>query len=157
MVRAPRGRSGIFTADMEGMYERAREILDRRTAIAMLATAKPGGRPEVCLLIAPQLVGDDQVAGGEEEGVSGDAFKNLRQNGSASILVLDPIMDPRARDGVRLEVEFLGAEADGDGLSHMSRWLESFAPGRKVVRRLLFKIQSIHGFRPPQDGPVLLS
>lgn len=142
---------------MEASIERAREILDRRTAIAMLATSKPGGRPEVCLLIAPQLVNEDQVAGGEEEGVSGDAFRNLRQNALASILVLDPIMDPRARDGVRLEVEFLGAEQAGEGLEHMSHWLESFAPGRKVIRRLLFKIHSVRGFRPPADGPVLMS
>ncbi len=141
---------------MEAAYERAREILDRRTAIAMLATVRPGGRPETCVLIAPQFVGDDQVAGGEEEAVSGNAFKNLRLNGDASILVLDPIMDPRARDGVRLDVRFLGAEADGEGLSHMSAWLESFAPGRRVVRRLLFKIVGIERFRPPSDGPVLI-
>ena len=146
----------MYLAAMEAAFERAREILDRRTAIAMLATAKPGGRPETCLLIAPQMLGDDQVAGGEEEAVCGNAFKNLRQNGSASILVLDPIMDPRARDGVRLDVEFLGAEPDGEGLQHMSAWLESFAPGRRVVRRLLFKIVHVERYRPPQGGPVVI-
>ena len=141
---------------MEAPFERAREILDRRTAIAMLATAKPGGRPETCLLIAPQMVGEDQIAGGEEEAVSGNAFRNLRQSAPASILVLDPIMDPRARDGVRIDVEFLGAEPDGEGLQHMNSWLASFAPGRKVVRRLLFKIVHVERYRPPQDGPVVI-
>lgn len=141
---------------MDSPFEHAREILERRTSIAMLATARPGGAPEVCLLIAPQMVGDDQVAGGEEALVSGAAFRSLRQNPRASLLVLDPIMDPRARDGVRIEVEFLGAEPDGEGLKHMRQWLESFAPGRTVVRRLLFKILHVERFRPPQEGPVII-
>ena len=136
--------------------ERAREFLDRRTAIAMLATVNAKGEPEVCLLIAPRVTDEGEVAGGEEEEVAGNAFRNLRQRPRASILVLDPIMDPRARDGVRLEVEFLGAQEDGDELRHMSEWLESFAPGRHVVRRLLFKVLSVSPYRPRREGPVLL-
>ena len=65
-------------------------------------------------------------------------------------------MDPRARDGVRLKVEFLGAEEDGKELGELSRWLESFAPGRKVVRRLLFKVLSAENFRPRHEGPVVV-
>ena len=141
---------------MDDALERAREILDRRTAIAMLASANPNGQPEVCLLIAPRLDGDDKVAGGEEESVCGDTFRNLRQNPLASMVVLDPIMDPRARDGVRITCRFLGAEADGEELGHLSSWLESFAPGRKVVRRLIFKIIDIERYRPPSDGPVVI-
>ena len=135
---------------------RAREYLDRRTAIAMLATTNPQGVPEVCLLIATRMADDSTIAGGEEKDVSGNAFRNLRRDPRASILVLDPIMDPRARDGVRIQVEFLGAEQDGEELQTMSNWLSSFAPGREVVRRLLFKILSVEHYRPPQDGPVLL-
>ena len=135
---------------------KAREYLDRRTAIAMLATTNPEGVPEVCLLIATRVGEDGTLAGGEEKHVSGNAFRNLRRDPRASILVLDPIMDPRARDGVRVQVEFLGAEQDGKELKSMSDWLSSFAPGREVVRRLLFKILSVENFRPPVEGPVLL-
>ena len=141
---------------MEALLERTREILDRRTAIGMLATANPDGTPEVCLLIAPQMAGDDQIAGGEEQDVAGETFRNLRQNPLATLVVLDPIMDPRARDGVRIHCRVLGAEADGEELGHLSSWLESFAPGRKVVRRLIFKVLGIERYRPPQEGPVVI-
>lgn len=135
---------------------RAREYLDRRTAIAMLATNNPEGVPEVCLLIATQVGDDGTIAGGEEKFVSGNAFRNLRRDPRATILVLDPIMDPRARDGVRVQVEFLGAEQDGKELKSISRWLSSFAPGREIVRRLLFKIIHVENFRPPAENPVFL-
>lgn len=141
---------------MADLLTRARELLDRRTAITMLATTGADGLPEVCLLIAAHVTPDGGLAGGEEEGVSGEVFRNLRRNAKASVLVLDPITDPRARDGVRLQVEFLGAEADGEELGRLSHWLETFAPGRRVVRRLLFKILKVDHYRPPQDGPVLL-
>jgi len=136
--------------------DRAREYLDRRTAIAMLATTDVKGMPEVCILIATQVSEGGKVAGGEEQGVSGNAFRNLRRDPRASILVLDPIMDPRARDGVRIQVEFLGAELDGEELQRLADWLSNFAPGRHVVRRLLFKILHVENFRPHDVGPVLL-
>jgi hypothetical protein len=141
---------------MDDPMVRAREYFDRRTAISMLATVDATGKPDVCVLIAPRMTDDGQVAGGEEKDVSGNAFRNLRQNPHATILVLDPVMDPRARDGVRVRVEFLGAEADGKELHHLSHWLESFAPGREVVRRLIFKILSVEHYRPRTEGPVLL-
>jgi hypothetical protein len=141
---------------MDDPITRAREYFDRRTAIAMLATVDPAGNPEVCVLIAPQMSDDDHVAAGEERDVCGNTFRNLRQNARATIVVLDPIMDPRARDGVRVHVEFLGAEEDGKELKQLSRWLESFAPGRVVVRRLMFKLLSAELYRPRDEGPVLL-
>ena len=141
---------------MDDPLGRAREFFDRRTAIAMLSTVDLAGNPEVCILIAPRVIGEDRVAGGEERDVSGNTFRNLRQNARATIVVLDPIMDPRARDGVRVQAEFLGAEEDGAELKHLSGWLEGFAPGRKVVRRLIFKILSAEPFRPRSAGPVLL-
>jgi len=147
---------GYLQSPMEETLTRAREILDRRTAIAMLSTASPDGTPDVCLLIAARLTDSENLAGGEEEAVSGQAFRNLRRSPRATILVLDPIMDPRARDGVRLEVEFLGAEEDGEELGHLSQWLESFAPGRRVIRRLLFKLIDVTPYRPYGERPVLL-
>ncbi len=136
--------------------DRTREFLDRRTSIAILATAGANGVPETCLLVAPRWLDDGRIAGGEEEHVAGAAFRNLRRQPLATVLVLDPIMDPRARDGVRLEVEFLGAEIDGEGLDHINAWLQSFAPGRRVVRRLLFKLISSTPYRPPPEGPVVI-
>lgn len=141
---------------MDDPRDRARDYLDRRTSIGILATVDPEGKPDACILIAPSLVDEDHVAGGEEKDVSGNTFRNLRQRPRATIVVLDPIMDPRARDGVRLQVEFLGAEEDGDALGDLNRWLGSFAPGRQVVRRLLFKILSVENYRPRESGPVLL-
>ncbi|MDA1194519.1 MAG: pyridoxamine 5'-phosphate oxidase family protein [Planctomycetota bacterium] len=141
---------------MDDPWTRAREYLDRRTAISMLSTVNPDGVPEIAILIAARMTEDDRVAGGEERDVAGSTFRNLRQNPRATLLVLDPVMDPRARDGVRLQVEFLGAEEDGDGLREMSRWLEGFAPGRQVVRRLLFKILSVEHFRPRPPEPVFI-
>jgi hypothetical protein len=146
----------ILANHMDDPWIRAREYLDRRTAISMLATVDPQGIPELAILIASRMTEDDQVAGGEELHVSGNTFRNLRQNPRATLVVLDPVMDPRARDGVRLAVEFLGAQEDGDALQELSRWLEGFAPGRKVVRRLLFKILSAEHYRPRPPGPVLL-
>lgn len=136
--------------------DRTREFLDRRTSIAILATVGAQGVPECCILVAPRLLEDGRVAGGEEEHVGASVFRNLRRQPRASLLVLDPIMDPRARDGVRIEVEFLGAEDDGEGLDHINSWLGSFAPGRRVVRRLLFKLISSTPYRPPPEGPVLI-
>lgn len=129
--------------------------LDRRTAVTVLATSDPQGVPESCLLIAPGLTPDGHVAGGEEEAVGGRTFRNLRQNARASLLVLDPIMDPRARDGVRIEVEFLGAEEDGEELQNLSTWLSTFAPGRKIARRLIFKVLEVQRYRPPDSSPIL--
>jgi len=122
----------------------------------MLATLDAQGIPEMAVLIAPRMTDDTTVAGGEEQDVAGNTFRNLRRNPRGTLLVLDPVMDPRARDGVRLQVEFLGAEEDGKELGELSRWLESFAPGRKIVRRLIFKVLSAENFRPRADGPVLL-
>ena len=48
------------------------------------------------------------------------------------------------------------SEEDGDALGELSRWLESFAPGRQVVRRLLFKVLTVENYRPRESGPVLL-
>ncbi len=137
--------------------DRTKEFLERRTSIAILATMGASGMPESCLLVAPHLTEDGNVAGGEEDIVSGDVFRNLRKNPNATMLVLDPIMDPRARDGVRLTVEFLGAQEDGDGLKKLADWLSTFAPGRKVVRRLLFKILASEPYRPRDETPALLS
>ena len=147
---------GIVASHMDDPLDRAREFLERRTSIAMLATVTPDGVPETCLLIAPRVAEDGTLAGGEEKDVAGSAVRNPRLNPRATILVLDPIMDPRARDGSRLQVEFLGAEQDGEELATISQWLQSFAPGRKVVRRLLFKIISAEHSRPRDLGPVLL-
>jgi len=141
---------------MDDPRVRARDYLDRRTSIAMLATVDPQGNPEVAILIASNLTDDDHVAGGEEKYVAGNTFRNLRQSPRATIVVLDPIMDPRARDGVRLHVEFLGAEEDGKELGELNHWLSSFAPGRHVVRRLLFKILTVENYRPRDEGPVLI-
>ncbi len=141
---------------MDDPWTRAREFLDRRTAISMLATVDAQGHPEMAILIAPRMTDDDRVAGGEEAEVSGNIFRNLRRNARASLLVLDPVMDPRARDGVRLTVEFLGAEEDGKELGELARWLESFAPGRKIVRRLIFKIIGAENYRPRGSGPVVM-
>ncbi|MDJ0523692.1 MAG: pyridoxamine 5'-phosphate oxidase family protein [Planctomycetota bacterium] len=141
---------------MDDPRARARDYLDRRTSIGMLATVDPQGVPETCILIAPNMVDDDHVAGGEEKDVAGNTFRNLRQRPRATLVVLDPVMDPRARDGVRMHLEFLGAEEDGDALGELSRWLESFAPGRQVVRRLLFKVLKVENYRPRESGPVLL-
>ena len=141
---------------MDDIAARARDYLERRTAIALLSTIDAEGTPESCILIATQLTEHDEVAGGEEADVSGSVFRNLRRNPRASLLVLDPIMDPRARDGVRLTLEFLGAEEDGERLQKLNDWLGSFAPGRQVVRRLLFKVLSMKAYRPRPDGSVLL-
>src|SRR5262245_5716386 len=97
---------------MDDLLETARTFVDRRTSVALLSTVGAGGRPETCILAAAHFTPDGRMAGGEEEGVCGSTFRNLRMNPVASVLVLDPVADPRARDGVRLGVEFLGAESD---------------------------------------------
>jgi hypothetical protein len=137
------------------LHERVRTYLDRRTAVTLLATADPRGTPDVALLVAPRLTSDNLIAGGEEEGVGGRSFRNLRQNARATLLVLDPIMDPRARDGLRIEVEFLGAEQDGEELHRLTEWLSTFAPGRCIARRLLFKILDATQYRPASASPIL--
>ena len=135
--------------------EQVRMYLDRRTAVTVLATCDPKGVPDASLLVAPQVTSDGRIAGGEETAVAGRTFRNLRQNARATLLVLDPIMDPRARDGVRIEVEFLGAEEDGEELRHLTEWLATFAPGRKIARRLLFKILEVSRYRPPDASPII--
>jgi len=137
---------------MDELQELARSFLDRRTAVAMLSSVSSKGRPETTLLVAARFTGDGALAGGEEEGVGGATFKNLRQNAVASLLVLDPVSDPRARDGVRILVEFLGAETDGEELARIDGWLQSFAPGRRIARRLLFKVLAVERYRPPTNG-----
>lgn len=146
---------GIFFC-VDDLDARARDYLERRTSIAVLSTIAADGTPESCILIAPQLTEHEEVAGGEEVDVSGEVFRNLRRSPRASLVVLDPIMDPRARDGVRMTLEFLGAEEDGERLQKLNDWLGSFAPGRKVVRRLMFKVLTTREYRPRPDGAVLL-
>jgi hypothetical protein len=140
---------------MDDVLELARTFLDRRTSVALLATVGPKGRPDICVLAATHFTPDGHVAGGEEEGVCGQTFRNLRQSSLASILVLDPVADPRARDGVRLTVEFLGAETDGEELSRLHAWLQAFAPGRRIVRRLLFKVLAAERYRTAVEAPVI--
>lgn len=122
--------------------------LDRRTTAAFLATVARDGMPEVAPVVAPRLFGDGQLAAGEEEGVGGQTFRNLCQQPRATLLLLDPVSDVRSRDGMRLAVEFLGAEEDGADLQHLTEWLAAFAPGRRVRRRLLFKVLSAAPYRP---------
>jgi hypothetical protein len=129
--------------------DRARAILDRRTTVSILVTTDAKGAPEAAVLAAPRLSADGILSGGEEEGVGGRTFRNLRQNSRGAILALDPIVDPRSRDGVRIGVEFLGAEEDGEELKHLTTWLGAFAPGRRIVRRLLFKVLEVDPYRPP--------
>ncbi len=137
------------------VFEQVRDYLDRRTAVTVLASTDRTGVPEACLLVAPGLTPDGQIAGGEEEDVGGRTFRNLRQNPRAVLLVLDPIMDPRARDGLRIEVEFLGAEEDGAELLHLTQWLTTFAPGRRIARRLMFKVLSAARYRPATTSPII--
>ena len=139
---------------MEDLLELARAFVDRRTAVAFLSSVDAKGRPDTCVLAAARFTPDGVFAGGEEDGVCGATFRNLRQSALASILVLDPVADPRARDGVRLAVEFLGAESDGDELSRLDAWLQSFAPGRRIVRRLLFKVLSAERYRAPAPAAI---
>ncbi len=141
---------------MNDAIDRARTFLDRRTTVAVLATVGMKGLPELSILAAPRINQDGQLAGGEEDGVGGRTFRNLRLNPRASLLALDPIVDPRSRDGVRIGIEFLGAEEDGEELRHLTAWLSTFAPGRRIVRRLLFKVIEVEPYRFAQEGPVLL-
>jgi hypothetical protein len=129
------------------LIELARAYLDRRTAVTVLSTVSAKGRAETAVLAAARFNGDGTIAGGEEDGAAGQTFRNLRQNPFASLLVLDPITDPRSRDGVRILAEFLGAESDGEELLKLDSWLQGYAPGRRIVRRLLFKVLAIDRYR----------
>jgi hypothetical protein len=139
---------------METPLERARIFLDRRTTAAFLATVGRDGLPDLTPLIAPRLTPEGNLAGGEEDVVGGNTFRNLRANSRASVLLLDPVSDPRSRDGVRLHLEFLGAEEDGPDLQHLDQWLSAIAPGRKVRRRLLFRVLGAAPYRPETNGPT---
>ena len=46
---------------MDDPRDRARDYLDRRTSIAVLATVDPDGNPEACILIAPSMQDEDHV------------------------------------------------------------------------------------------------
>lgn len=121
--------------------------LERRTTAAFLATVSNDGIPDVAPLVGPRFNADGSVSGGEEESVGGQTFRNLRLQPKATLLLLDPVSDPRSRDGVRLLLEFLGAEEDGADLAHLTEWLGAFAPGRRVRRRLLFKVLAALPYR----------
>lgn len=139
---------------METNLDRVRIFLDRRTTAAFLATVGRDGLPELAPMVAPRLVGDGQLAAGEEESVGGQTFRNLRLNPRATLLLLDPVSDPRSRDGARLVLEFLGAEEDGPDLQNMTEWLGTFAPGRRVRRRLLFKVLGALPYRTETPVPM---
>lgn len=109
---------------------------------------------EITPVVAPRFTSDGLLAVGEEEAVGGATFRNLRLNPSATLLLLDPVTDPRSRDGVRMHLEFLGAEADGTELGHMTEWLAAFAPGRRVARRLLFKVVGLAPYRTETPAPL---
>ena len=132
---------------MDANLDRARMYLDRRTTAAFLATVSNDGVPDVAPLVAPKFTADGMVAGGEEESVGGQTFRNLRLQPRATLLLLDPVSDPRSRDGVRLALEFLGAEEGGADLAHLTEWLTAFAPGRRVKRRLLFRVLGSENYR----------
>ena len=50
----------------------------------------------------------------------------------------------------------LGAEQDGPELDHLTQWLGTFAPGRRIVRRLLFKVLAVEPYRAGAPGPVVV-
>lgn len=139
---------------MDDLAEHARTYFDRRTSVTVISTVSPKGVVEIALLAATRFTPDGSLAGGEEEGAAGQTFRNLRANPRATLLVLDPITDPRSRDGVRAHVEFLGAESDGEELSKLDAWLQGYAPGRRIVRRLLFKVISFERFRAVAHEPA---
>lgn len=146
----------VSSARVDATLERARHFLDRRTTAAFLATQGRERAPEVMPVVAARFTADGLLAAGEEEAVGGASFRNLRAHPWATLLLLDPVTDPRSRDGVRLTLEFLGAEADGPELAHMTEWLATFAPGRRVARRLLFKVLGVAPYRaePPAVPPT---
>jgi len=139
---------------MDDLTEIARAFLDRRSAVAFLSSVDARGRPQGAILAAARISPDGTLAGGEEEGVCGHLFRDLRQNPAASLVVLDPVTDPRARDGVRIDLEFLGAESDGDELARLDAWMQSFAPGRRIVRRLLFKVLHVERYRAATPAAI---
>ena len=100
----PRTRQGPRIPDgpMDDLNELARAYLDRRTAVAFLSTVNAKSHPETCVLAALRFAPDGSLAGGEEEGVCGTTFRNLRQNPTASILVLDPTAPGIARGALQL-------------------------------------------------------
>lgn len=155
-ARAGRGtrRAGTL-ARVEPALDRTRHYLDRRTTAAFLATTGRDRLPELTPVLAPRLTPEGLLAVGEEEHVGGSTFRNLRIEPRATLLLLDPVSDPRSRDGVRLSLEFLGAEADGPELGHLSEWLSAFAPGRRVVRRLLFRVLGAGPYRHEPPPPAL--
>jgi len=132
---------------VEANLERARHYLDRRTTAGFLSTVARDGMPEVTPVVAAKLLSDGTLAAGEEDAVGGGTFRNLRVHPRATLLLLDPVADPRSRDGVRLLLEFLGAEEAGPELAHMTEWLAAFAPGRRVCRRLLFRVLGVALYR----------
>src|SRR5437773_3546948 len=67
---------GRHAGAMDDLVELARAFLDRRTAVAVLSTVDARGRSDACVLAAARFTQDGLVAGGEEEGVSGAAFRN---------------------------------------------------------------------------------
>jgi hypothetical protein len=138
---------------VEPTLERARHYLDRRTTATFLATQGRERLPELTPVIGARFTPDGLLAVGEEEAVGGGTFRNLRLHPWATLLLLDPVTDPRSRDGLRLHLEFLGAEADGAELAHMTEWLSAFAPGRKVARRLIFKVVGLAPYRAEAPSP----
>ena len=141
------GVAAVSSARVTVDLDRARMFLDCRTTAAFLATVGRDGVLEIAPLVAPKLTPDGRLAGGEEDAVGGQTFRNLRLEGRATLLLLDPVSDPRSRDGVRLTLEFLGAEDDGPDLAHLTEWLAAFAPGRRVRRRLLFRVLATAPYR----------
>lgn len=137
----------VSSAPVDATLERARHFLDRRTTAAFLATQGRERLPELTPVIAARFTPEGLLAVGEEEAVGGGTFRNLRLHPWATLLLLDPVTDPRSRDGLRMHLEFLGAEADGAELAHMTEWLSTFAPGRRVARRLLFKVVGLAPYR----------
>ena len=151
--RARHGRAGRGTGGkgrlcgVDDALDRARQFLDRRTTAAFLATTGRERQPEIMPVLAPRLTPEGLLAVGEEAQVGGSAFRHLRVEPRATLLLLDPVSDPRSRDGVRLLLEFEGAEVDGPELAHLCEWLAAFAPGRRVVRRLLFRVRGVQPYR----------
>ncbi len=60
-----------------------------------------------------------------------------------------------SRIGMMIQFGFLGAEPDGEELRNLTEWLSTFAPGRHMVRRLIFKILSATRYRPETASPII--
>jgi hypothetical protein len=125
------------------MKEKARDLINRHLVTTLLSTADERGNADAALFNSASMPDPNTVVGAQI-GLK-RSYENLKKTrrGVISVIVPHP-EDPLKTDGVRVYVELVADETEGEGFDELQRSLDrSLGVGFRLKSRLVFKVTEI--------------